>query len=138
MDYDDLLELVKRRRSIRGFKPESIPEEYVEKILEVARWAPSGGNSQPWEFIVIKDKKLRDKIVQLPKEYPFARVMELTKKEEHRRARTVNPPEIPGFANAPVFILVCGDPRADEAYPASAYHHTRRDISHSRYWPAHG
>jgi nitroreductase len=37
MDYDDLLELVKRRRSIRGFKPEPIPEDYIDKILEAAR-----------------------------------------------------------------------------------------------------
>jgi 5,6-dimethylbenzimidazole synthase len=129
MDYDDdLLELVKRRRSIRGFKPEPIPEDYIDKILEAARWAPSGANSQPWEFIVVKDKELRDKIVQLQKEYPIGRVMELTKKEEHRRASIINPLERPGFANAPVFILLCGDPRADEAYPANACHHYGHDI----------
>jgi nitroreductase len=128
MEYEDLLELVKKRRSIRAFKPEPIPDDYIDKLLEVARWSPSGGNAQPWEFVVIKNNDLRDKIVQLQKEYPFASAMELTKKEEHRRARIINPPERPGFANAPVFILVCGDPRADEAYPATAYHHSRHDI----------
>ena len=46
MDYANLLELVKKRRSIRSFKPEPIPDEYVDKIIEVARWAPSAANSQ--------------------------------------------------------------------------------------------
>ena len=47
MNYDSLLELVKKRRSIRRFKPDPIPDENIEKIIEVARWAPSGFNMQP-------------------------------------------------------------------------------------------
>ena len=65
MNYESLLELVKKRRSIRKFKPDPIPDECVDKIIEVARWAPSGANSQPWEFIVIKKQELRNKIVEL-------------------------------------------------------------------------
>ena len=38
MDYDGLLELVKQRRSIRKFKPEPVPDEYVKKIIEAGRW----------------------------------------------------------------------------------------------------
>ena len=68
MDYQNLLELVKKRRSIRKFKPEPIPDEYVDKIIEVARWAPSGANSQPWEFIVVKKQDLKDRIIELIKE----------------------------------------------------------------------
>ena len=37
MDYDSLLELVQKRRSIRQFKPDPIPDEYIDKIIEVAR-----------------------------------------------------------------------------------------------------
>ena len=51
MDYDSLLELVKNRRSIRKFKTDPVSDEHIDKILEVARQAPSGLNSQPWEFI---------------------------------------------------------------------------------------
>ena len=69
MDYESLLELVKKRRSIRRFRPEPIPDEYVDRIIEAARWAPSGANSQPWEFIVIKKQELRDKIIELINEY---------------------------------------------------------------------
>ena len=46
MDYNQLLELVKSRRTVRRFRPDPVPDEYVDKIIEVARWAPSGLNSQ--------------------------------------------------------------------------------------------
>lgn len=64
MDYESLLELVKQRRSCRRFKPEPVPDEYVDKIIEVARWAPSGANTQPWEFIVIRKLETKQKIAQ--------------------------------------------------------------------------
>ncbi len=61
-DYDRLLAIAMRRRSCREFSEEPIPEGYLEKVLEVSRWAMSGANSQPWNFIVVKD---RDVIRQL-------------------------------------------------------------------------
>ena len=51
--YDTLLKLVKTRMSVRKFRSDPIPEDTIDKILEVARWAMSGANSQPWEFIVV-------------------------------------------------------------------------------------
>ena len=69
VDYDSLLVLVKKRRSIRRFNPDPIPDEYISKIIEVARWAPSGFNMQPWEFVVVKKPELREKIVGYIKEY---------------------------------------------------------------------
>ena len=48
MSYENLMKIIKMTRSIRPFKPDPIPEEYVDKILEASRWAPSGFNSQPW------------------------------------------------------------------------------------------
>ena len=85
MDYDSLLELVKRRRSRRRFKPDPIPDEFIDKIIEVARWAPSGANSQPWEFIVVKDKEIKDKIVGIVNEHSeYGRKVELTREEDLR------------------------------------------------------
>ena len=69
MDYDSLLALAKKRRSIRRFKPDPIPDESIDKIIEVARWAPSGFNLQPWEFVVVKKLELRKKIVEHISEY---------------------------------------------------------------------
>lgn len=45
LGIDGLYELAKNRRSIRGYeKDRDVPDEYIRKILEIARWAPSGGN----------------------------------------------------------------------------------------------
>ncbi len=41
-EYEMLLDLVKRRRTVRKFKPNPLPDNCIEKIIEVARWAPSG------------------------------------------------------------------------------------------------
>ncbi len=63
---DEFHDLVKSRRSIRGYKKDAdVPEEHIEKMLEIARWAPSGGNGQPWEFIVVRDAETRNKIADL-------------------------------------------------------------------------
>ncbi|MCL1828757.1 MAG: nitroreductase family protein [Oscillospiraceae bacterium] len=60
--YEDLLETIKTRRSTREFKPDAFPDEYIEMMLEAARWAPSGANSQPWSFIAVKDPEVRDRL----------------------------------------------------------------------------
>ena len=118
MDYDGFLELVKARRSIRGFKPDPIPDDYVDKIIEAARFAPSGANSQPWEFIVIKEQATRDGIATLVREQgDYSRKVEMTRAEELRMGGPAAPVREPAYKNAPVFILVCGDPRTKDAYP---------------------
>jgi nitroreductase len=119
MDYDSLLDLVKERRTIRKFKPDPIPDDYIEKIIEVARWAPSGFNTQPWEFIVIKDKKLKEDLARLSAEYreKYGRRLEAT------REPRLGPLKLPGsyepmdWNSAPVFIMLCGDTRAKIGLP---------------------
>lgn len=45
------------RRSIRAFLPDPVPREKISKIIELARWAPSWGNTQPWEIVVADGDK---------------------------------------------------------------------------------
>jgi nitroreductase len=56
-DYDQLLELIQARRSIRRFSDRAVSREDIVCLLEAARWAPSNHNRQPWKFIVIEDKQ---------------------------------------------------------------------------------
>lgn len=51
----DMFEAIEKRRSVRKFKPEPVKEEDLRKILEACRLAPSGGNRQPWYFIITRD-----------------------------------------------------------------------------------
>ena len=57
-------EAIARRRSIRRFKPDPVPPELVNKVLEAARLAPSGSNRQPWRFQVITGAELRDRLCE--------------------------------------------------------------------------
>jgi nitroreductase len=54
----EIRQVVKERRSIRKFKPDPVPEDLVNDILAEARWAPSWGNTQPWELYVVTGKPL--------------------------------------------------------------------------------
>ena len=56
----ELLEAIKSRRSVRAYKPDPVSKEVLTELLEVARWAPSGTNTQPWEFFVLAGKVLDD------------------------------------------------------------------------------
>jgi len=104
MEYENLLELIKKRRTIRKFNPEPIPDDYIEKVMEAARWAPSGANTQPWEFVVVKDQEIKKKIG-----------LAVSETAELRTDGKI--PVQPYFVEASVLIVVCGDPRLMEAYP---------------------
>ncbi len=58
----ELLEVIQNRRSIRKFKPDEVPEEYIHQLIEAGRLAPSGTNLQPARYIVIKSEEARTKL----------------------------------------------------------------------------
>ncbi len=111
--YEGFLELVKKRRTNRRFKSDPVPDDYIVKIVEAARWAPSAFHTQPWEFVVIKDKELKNKIVSALDIHGPA-IKNITSDETKRR-----PPD-PDFRNAPVFILLLCDWRAKAGLPERA------------------
>ncbi len=57
-------EAIEKRRSIRKFRPESVPEEHITALLEAARLAPSGCNAQPWRFKVVRDEVTKGRLAQ--------------------------------------------------------------------------
>jgi len=133
MDYDSLLELVKTRRSHRLFKSDPIPDEYIDKIIEVARWSPSGFNMQPWEFIVVKKQELKNRIVETVNDYRrISRVMEETR-EPWQRAWRPQPSHPDSkemdYSQAPVFIILFGDTRTSIGLPmAIRYNQYRKQL----------
>ncbi len=60
----DLSEAIRGRRSIRAFKKQNVPEKIVEKLIDAASWAPSAGNIQPWEFVIIRKPAIKKKLAQ--------------------------------------------------------------------------
>ncbi len=57
-----ILDAILKRRSIRRYRSEPIPEEVLKNILEAGRLAPSADNLQPWHFIVVTDSRTKEKL----------------------------------------------------------------------------
>jgi len=87
----NLLEAIKTRRSIRRYKSIIIPDDVIHQLIDAARHAPSADNIQPWEFIIVKDKRVKE---QLAKTHAWS-----------------------GFVNgAPVCVVVLGNEEASPSY----------------------
>lgn len=84
----DAIEAILSRRSIRRYTSQPVPEAAVRRLLEAAMSAPSAGNEQPWQFVVITDRRILDEI---PAFHPYAEMLK----------------------EASVAILVCGDLRLE-------------------------
>ena len=102
------------QRQITRYKPDPVPREAIEKIIEAATKAPSGGNTQPWEFVVITDRDLISRIGQIYSElWLGARGAQPSSNESpvYRAARSLarHIPEVPAM------ILVCVDHSRDSA-----------------------
>ncbi|MCX6775677.1 MAG: nitroreductase family protein [Candidatus Micrarchaeota archaeon] len=57
----DFFTVVKGRRAVRKFKKKEIPLKTLEKIIEAGTWAPSAVNTQPWEFVLVRDAEKKKK-----------------------------------------------------------------------------
>jgi len=62
MDMEALEKLIKGRRSIRQWKREEVSDDLLKKAVELATWAPNGGNYQGWYFIIVKNKDVMKKM----------------------------------------------------------------------------
>jgi nitroreductase len=88
----DLFKAIERRRSIREFKPNPVAKEDLKRILEAGRLAPSGGNLQPWYFIIVKDLETKRALSMAANNQKF-------------------------IADADVVIIALGDPGTESKTP---------------------
>lgn len=58
----DVFEAIKNRRSIRTFQGKAVSEEIVERLIDAARHAPSAGNIQPWEFVIVRKTQMKKQL----------------------------------------------------------------------------
>jgi 5,6-dimethylbenzimidazole synthase len=106
--YEALMDVVTRRMTNRAFAPGEVPREHYEHILEAARHAPSGANSQPWHFIVVRDPAVKQTIGQLFVDEQLARA----------KLRMGFPtPNYNGMKTAPGFVVIAADFRFVRAFP---------------------
>jgi len=104
--WEELSKLVKTRRSIRKFQDKAVPEDLLVKALELATWAPNGGNKQPWRFWIVSNREVIRKIgdavnakTQLMASWPEAKQFGETVTRWQKTSDF--------FRGAPVCIAVC-------------------------------
>lgn len=110
MEVDAMIDVMRKRRTVRQFRPDPVPQADLERVLEAATLAPSGGNSQPWEFIVIRDPATKQRIADLWDAH-MARQKTLDEGSFHF-------PSSQYLKHAPVLVMVCGDQRLKRVYPS--------------------
>jgi len=108
MNTVELLQIIQHRRSVRVYKTGKVSDQQLETILEAARWAPSGANTQPWEFVVTRDRK------------KMKRVREIYSQEWRDRKRE-DPLHYKGLkkdyvGDVSVLVLACGEARTKAVY----------------------
>jgi len=107
--YDAFMTIVRDRVTTRLFDSDYVvPREHYELILDAARHAPSGANTQPWHFIVVTEQDLK------------VRIMEYFRQEQVFRAKLkmkFPTPDYRGLATAPGVIVVASDFRWVKAFP---------------------
>ena len=60
----NVLEAIKGRRSIRAFKSQNVSAKIIKKLVDAALWAPSAGNIQPWEFIIVRKPEIKRRLAE--------------------------------------------------------------------------
>jgi len=75
---NEVLRAIKERRSIRSFKTDPVEPEKIEAILEAARWAPSGKNTQPWRLVVVGSREKREQLGRLVTQMDMIRTAPVT------------------------------------------------------------
>ena len=101
-----LFEAIDSQRTLRYIKPDPVPPEYIRRILEAAVKAPSGGNSQPWEFVVVQDAGLKKSLAGLYKR-AWADAEEGQPPPPDTRSHRSAHHLMEHMEEAPVLIVVC-------------------------------
>ena len=60
----ELFHIMRTTRAMRRLKPDPVPDELIRQILEAGVCAANGGNNQPWRFLVVKDKNIKEQVQQ--------------------------------------------------------------------------
>jgi nitroreductase/YHS domain-containing protein len=97
----DILELIKRRRSIPRFLPDPVPREMIDRMLEAATWAPNHHLTEPWEFIVLEGAS-RDRFAAIRRDFRLTLFPDPTAPEAQRAAEKI----YRDTAGTPVIVIV--------------------------------
>jgi nitroreductase len=102
----DLFDVIQGRKSIRRFKQTPVSDEDIRKILNAGRLAPSANNTQPWSFLIIKDRVVLRKMADAAREMVDRMVPFAENEKQAQRLVAYKGSYYTFFENAPVVIAV--------------------------------
>ena len=105
----DYFELACNQRAQRELKPDPVPDELIERILEAGTHAPSAMNCQPWRFVVVQDSAVRQEIAAGARAAWEGFARDMSEDQEAPGFKAVDRWATVGLAEAPVIIVLCGD-----------------------------
>ena len=120
MNEIGLYEAMSTLRAVRKHRPDPIPDEVLERVLQAATWAPTGGNVQPWRVVVVKDEQkrraLRDLYAPEWKRFSAGYDKRLEGLSEEARAKQLRVLEAgdrlaENFHVSPVTLVFCFNPK---------------------------
>jgi len=127
MLMDNIMDLIKERRSIRSYSSRKVPISVLRQVLEVTRWAPSAHNAQPWRFIVLIDEPSKK---ELANAMANAWITDMIKEGILPEAREeVTKTSIERFTRAPVLIAACLTMKDMINYEEKSRQNSERDLA---------
>jgi nitroreductase len=100
-------DVIRRRRSVRKFKPDVVDNEIVKRVLEAGMWAPSAGNMQPWRFVVVQDRELKKRLADVHTEFSRKAWSTFEPKTERDLASRGGVWRKEYLVDVPVWIVTC-------------------------------
>jgi nitroreductase len=107
----EFYDVVRSRRSCRVFKPDAVPREVLERVVEAGAWAPSGKNRQNWRFFVLSGEK-KDALVPIA-ERSFPAVEEDLRRLYDEKVVAFTRAFFKNLGGAPVVLVVYTEPCAN-------------------------
>lgn len=110
----DIIEIIKTRRSVRDYKEDPVSDEDIKFLIDCARYAPSGSNTQPWGFLVIQNKEMIQKLSDSGKKAMIPLAEKITNNPKNA-AGFISYLKTKGtnlFHNAPLLLIIFGNEKS--------------------------
>jgi coenzyme F420-0:L-glutamate ligase/coenzyme F420-1:gamma-L-glutamate ligase len=122
---DNIMDSIKKRRSIRKYSPRKVKSNVLREVLEAAEWAPSAHNAQPWRFIVLTEEATKQVLAEAMADAWTADMAKdgVTIEAQKRKE------SIERFTHAPALIVACLTMEDMKVYPDEKRQRSERDLA---------
>jgi F420 biosynthesis protein FbiB-like protein len=122
---DNIMDSIKKRRSIRKYSPRKVKSNVLREVLEAAEWAPSAHNAQPWRFIVLTEESAKQALAEaMADAWTVDMAKDGVRVEAQKRAASIE-----RFTHTPVLVLACLTMEDMKMYPDEKRQRSERDLA---------